>query len=155
MTCGQVGFQGDNPAGVLPYLIGPVGPSLEAGASHWAGEEEGPNVQVKAREVQTKRGTDSAAGALGSRHCHWSLEAGGEGQACWGAAEAGPATGRKAAEWKAPGVCCSGGGGGGTASLWVEGLLPIGGGGGGGLSSKARPGVGGRGGLLADEAEGL
>lgn len=42
-------------------------------------------------------------------------------------------------------------GGGGTASLWMEGLLPTGGGGGGGLSSKARLGVGGRGGLEKEE----
>lgn len=35
-------------------LICPVGPALEEGVSHWAGEGEGPNVQVKAREVQTK-----------------------------------------------------------------------------------------------------
>lgn len=45
------------------------------------------------------------------------------------------------------------GGGGGTASLWMEGLLPIGGGGGGGLSSRALPGVGGSGGRL--EAAGV
>lgn len=35
-------------------LICLVGPSLEEGASHWAGEEEGRNVQVKLREAQTK-----------------------------------------------------------------------------------------------------
>lgn len=35
-------------------LICLVGPSLEEGVSHWAEEEEGRNVQVKVREVQTK-----------------------------------------------------------------------------------------------------
>lgn len=35
-------------------LICLVGPSLEEGASHWVGEEEGPNVPVKVREVQMK-----------------------------------------------------------------------------------------------------
>lgn len=35
-------------------LICLVGPSLEEGVSHWAGAEEGQNVQVKGREVQTK-----------------------------------------------------------------------------------------------------
>lgn len=44
-------------------------------------------------------------------------------------------------------------GGGGTASLCMEGLLPTGGGGGGGLSSKARLGVGGKGGLGNGEEE--
>lgn len=47
-------------------------------------------------------------GALGFRHCHWNLEAGGEGRACWVAvAEAGPETRRKAAEWKVLVACCS------------------------------------------------
>lgn len=32
-------------------LICLVGPSPEEGVSHWAGEEEDPNVQVKVREV--------------------------------------------------------------------------------------------------------
>lgn len=36
-------------------LICPVGPSPEEGVSHWAGEEEGPNVPVKARGVQTRK----------------------------------------------------------------------------------------------------
>lgn len=31
-----------------------VGPSLEEGVSRWAGEEEDPNVPLKAREVQMK-----------------------------------------------------------------------------------------------------
>lgn len=44
-------------------------------------------------------------------------------------------------------------GGGGPASLWMGGLLPTGGGGGGGLSSKARFGVGGKGGLENGEEE--
>lgn len=34
-------------------LICLVGPSLEEGVSHWAGEEAGQNVQVKVRAVQT------------------------------------------------------------------------------------------------------
>lgn len=52
MTFGRLGgFQGDNSPHVLPYLICLVGPSLEEGVSHWAGEEEDPNVQVKVREV--------------------------------------------------------------------------------------------------------
>lgn len=89
-------------------LICRVGPSQEEGVSHWAGEEEGRNVQMKVREVQMKRGTNSAVGALGFRHCHWNLEAGEEGQACWvAAAEVAPVRRRKAAGWKAPGACCS------------------------------------------------
>lgn len=32
-------------------LICLVGPSLEEGVSHWAGEEEDPNVRVKGGEV--------------------------------------------------------------------------------------------------------
>lgn len=35
-------------------LICLVGPSLEAGVSHWVGEEEGLSVLAKVREVQTK-----------------------------------------------------------------------------------------------------
>lgn len=58
-------------------------------------------------------------GALGFHHCRWNLEAGWEGRACWVAvAEVGPVKRRKAAEWTAPGACCSEG---------VEvGLLPCG-----------------------------
>lgn len=61
------------------------------------GEEGGPNVLVKVREVQMKLGTHSAAGALGFHHCHWNLEAGEAGQACWVAVEEeGPVRRRKA-----------------------------------------------------------
>lgn len=39
---------------LLSYLFCLVGPSLEEGVSRWAGEEEDPNVPLKAREVQMK-----------------------------------------------------------------------------------------------------
>lgn len=49
-------------------------------------------------------------GVLGFHHCHWNLEAGVEGRACWVVVvEVGPVKRAKALGWKAPEACCSAG----------------------------------------------